>query len=123
MYKAFFDGACSGNPGPMAGRYIIFDAEDKVVKEFSMDLGQGTNNIAEYSALIVLLGFLEAEFIEDVQIHGDSKLVVNQVLKKWQINEPHLSKLAMKVWKLMGRHLGWTLQWVPRESNPADAAR
>lgn len=123
MYQAFFDGACSGNPGPMAIKYIVFDPKEEVLEQFYRDIGHGTNNVAEYRALIALLEFLEAEYIEEAQIYGDSNLVVKQILKKWQINEPRLRKLAEMAWNLMESHPGWTLQWVPRESNLADAVR
>jgi ribonuclease HI len=123
MHLAFFDGACSGNPGPMAIRYIVFDANKEVVETDSREIGDGTNNVAEYEALIKLLLFLEAESLEDVQIYGDSKLVVNQVMRTWRINEPHLRALAEKAWKLMERHPGWGLSWIPRECNVADPVR
>lgn len=123
MHIAFFDGACSGNPGPMAIRYIVFDAEEEVVERFSKQIGHGTNNVAEYSALIELLEYLEAEAIEEVQIYGDSKLVINQIAKTWQITEPHLRALAERAWKLMERHPRWILSWIPRKANVADGVR
>lgn len=123
MYQAFFDGACSGNPGPMAIKYIVFDPKKEVLEQFCKKIGHGTNNVAEYRALIALLEFLEAEYIEEAQIYGDSSLVVNQVLKKWRINEPRLRKLAEKVWNLMESHPGWSIQWISRKSNIADGVK
>jgi len=119
-YKAFFDGACSGNPGPMTIKFCVYDARGHPVEEFSKNLGHGTNNVAEYLGLLALMSHLEENNIEQVSILGDSQLVINQVLEKWQINEPHLKELAVYAWELMKRHPRWKLLWIPRELNVAD---
>ncbi len=119
-YKAFFDGACSGNPGPMAIKFCVCNASGHPITGFYKKLGHGTNNVAEYCAFLALMSHLEENNIEQVEIHGDSQLVINQVLEKWQINEPHLKKLAVYAWELMKRHPGWKLLWIPRELNVAD---
>jgi len=50
--EIFTDGGCSGNPGPAAIGVVIKDG-DKTIKTLSRAIGHGTNNIAEYTALIV----------------------------------------------------------------------
>jgi len=119
-YKAFFDGACSGNPGPMAIKFIVYNAQGHSIEKFYKELGHGTNNVAEYLSLLALMSHQEEHNIEQAQIHGDSQLVINQVLEKWQINESHLEELAVYAWELMKRHPGWRLSWIPRELNVAD---
>jgi ribonuclease HI len=120
MYQAFFDGACRGNPGPMSISLVIYDPDGERIAQHSRQIGYGTNNVAEYSALIELLRCLTAIRIERVQIFGDSQLVVNQVTNRWRINEPHLKDLANQAFTLMKGHPGWSISWIPRERNAAD---
>lgn len=120
MYKAFFDGACSGNPGPMAIRLVVYDPEGKPILQLSRCIGHGTNNIAEYSALIELLRVLKSMKIERAHIFGDSQLVIKQVAQKWRVNHKHLQELFRQARALMEDHPEWQLTWVPRELNVAD---
>jgi ribonuclease HI len=119
-YIAYFDGACSGNPGPMSIGFLVKHPSGKTA-EFSMGIGEGTNNEAEYRALLALLELLTTMDIADVRIYGDSKLVVNQVNKRWKINRKHLQDLAEQAWNAMKGRPGWKLHWIPREQNPADS--
>ena len=50
--KIYTDGACRGNPGICAIAFMILDNEDRTVKTYSEYIGKGTNNQAEYKALI-----------------------------------------------------------------------
>jgi ribonuclease HI len=119
-HTAYFDGACSGNPGPMSIGFVV-KHPSKDTTEYSMRIGEGTNNEAEYRALIALLDHLKTMDIADARIYGDSKLVVKQVNKQWKINHKHLQDLAEQVWNVMKGRPGWKLHWIPREQNPADA--
>ncbi|MDE2027370.1 MAG: ribonuclease H, partial [Candidatus Omnitrophica bacterium] len=49
--EIFTDGGCSGNPGPAAIGVVIKEGE-KTIKTLAQAIGRGTNNIAEYTALI-----------------------------------------------------------------------
>lgn len=120
MYKAYFDGACSGNPGPMTIKYMVEGHSGETLIACSSDIGEGTNNIAEYAALIKLLKYLKQHGLEEVQIYGDSQLIINQVLKKWKINQRNMQVLAGKAWDLMKDHPGWSISWIRREFNVAD---
>jgi len=120
MYKAFFDGACSGNPGTMTIKFIVHDPQGQPIKQVSQEIGHGTNNIAEYQALIGLLEYLNQLNTEQVCIMGDSQVVINQVTKKWRISQEHLQVLADRVWILMKDHPDWRLTWIRREFNIAD---
>lgn len=116
-YKAYFDGSSKGNPGPSHIGYIILDSSGKVVISISEKIEDGTNNEAEYKAVIALLGKLCELKVRNVLIQGDSKLVVNQLVGAWKIKKQHLKELAEEAFVHLDQNPGWKLEWVPREKN------
>lgn len=112
------DGGSRGNPGVSgAGAVVIDEASGKILKEISEAVGIATNNVAEYTAL--LLG-LEAAFELDadakVLVRMDSKLVVEQMSGRWKIKHPDMIALGAKVQKLIsGKAVEFV--WIPREQN------
>ena len=116
----YFDGASRGNPGRAGAGACILDGTE-VVWECSEYLGSKTNNEAEYAALIFLLKEARARGLREIEIRGDSKLVVCQVRREWKINLPHLRELASEAWRLMDG-MNATPVWIPRSENgKADA--
>ena len=117
------DGGSRGNPGISGAGAVLLDASSgKILKEISESVGIATNNVAEYTAL--LLG-LQAAFEMDpkasVLVRMDSKLVVEQMSGRWKIKHPDMMALGAKVQKLIaGKDVEFT--WIPREQNSlADA--
>ena len=96
---AFTDGASRGNPGEAACGFLIVGIT-KEPKVFY--LGKATNNIAEYQAIIKLLEFINKEGIKDkkIKVISDSKLVVNQINKKFKVKNKALRALLLRVEKL-----------------------
>jgi ribonuclease HI len=96
---AFTDGASRGNPGEAACGFLIVGIT-KEPKVFY--LGKATNNIAEYQAIIKLLEFINKEGIKDkkIKVISDSKLVVNQINKKFKVKNKVLRALLLRVEKL-----------------------
>jgi ribonuclease HI len=111
----YFDGASRGNPGKSGAGACLTDGEN-VIWECAEYLGVKTNNEAEYSALIRLLEEARARKLTEIEIRGDSKLVVCQLKREWKINLPHLRELASKAWELMDG-MSVKLIWVPRKEN------
>lgn len=112
------DGGSRGNPGISGAGAVVIDADSgKVLKEISESVGIATNNVAEYTA--VLLG-LQAAFEIDpsasVLVRMDSKLVVEQMSGRWKIKHPDMMALGAKVQKLMASK-DVTFVWIPREQN------
>jgi ribonuclease HI len=50
-YTLWADGACKGNPGPMGIGMMLMNDNNEIVRQWSKHLGQGTNNIAELTAI------------------------------------------------------------------------
>ncbi|XP_060180738.1 uncharacterized protein LOC132610466 [Lycium barbarum] len=119
-WKMYFDGAahCEG-----AGAGIVFVTSLGEVLPYSFTLTQHcSNNVAEYQALI--LGLEMAVDMEQLQlqIFGDSKLVINQVLGSYEVKKPELLPYRNYAQKLIGWLGEVTIQHVPRKENKkADA--
>jgi ribonuclease HI len=117
----YFDGASRGNPGQAGAGACLVDEDGKIIWERAEYLGVKTNNEAEYIALLRLLGEARARGLADIDIRGDSRLVVCQVKREWKINLPHLRALASEAWELMDG-IKVRLTWIPRNENKlADA--
>ena len=115
-YKAWFDGSSKPNPGIMTiGGYIVDDI-GKTLYEFSSEIGEGTNNQAEYLAFINVVEKLREKGIKNVLIQGDSALVVNQVNRKWKTKNPNMKKLRNLALELL-EGIDWELTHVRREEN------
>ncbi|GAB6280867.1 MAG: hypothetical protein STSR0007_09810 [Thermovirga sp.] len=116
MTVAYFDGASRGNPGESAAGACIIDDDGTTAWEDCRALGRGTNNEAEYHALIMLLEEISKRGLKNVTVRGDSRLVVSQVKGEWKVREERLRILADRARSLV-RISGATLEWVPREQN------
>lgn len=117
----FTDGACSGNPGP-AGVGVVFKQDGVTIKEVSKSIGHGTNNIAEYSALICALEEALAMKATVVHVHSDSELMCRQVNGKYAVKHENIKVLFDQVKKLKSGFKKFTLTHVRRELNKeADA--
>ena len=93
------DGGSRGNPGPGAIGIVIRD-DDQILKKYSEKIGEATNNIAEYHALIKALE-LALEFTKDeITCFLDSELIVKQLLGEYKVKNPELLKLFLKIQKL-----------------------
>jgi ribonuclease HI len=91
---------------------------DVVVNEISKELeGIGTNNEAEYFALIERLQHAINLGWKDVCIQGDSRLVIDQVAGSWSINADNLKKLNAEAKELIKRFTSVKLEWIERERN------
>jgi len=112
----WFDGACSGNPGPMGAGAVVQlpHGEPQVL---SLALGKGTNNQAEYRALILGLRHALAAGADEVLVHGDSQLVLRQLLGEYRVRNADLKPLHDEAAKLLHQFPKWRLEWVPRGAN------
>lgn len=117
----YSDGGARGNPGPAGIGAVITDDSGKVIAEISEYIGNGTNNQAEYKALIAgLTKALDLGF-DSVTCFLDSELVVKQLKGQYKIREESLQHLAAEVLRLTARFKRIEFCHVPREKNrPAD---
>ncbi|GAH62421.1 unnamed protein product, partial [marine sediment metagenome] len=90
------DGSCYPNPGNM-GIGIVIYKDGELVKKISEAIGYGTNNIAEYKALIRGLEEIKKLKPERADIYCDSQLVVKQLNKKYKVKDKRMIPLYHKV--------------------------
>ncbi|MFH1010573.1 MAG: ribonuclease HI family protein [bacterium] len=121
---AHIDGGSRGNPGPSAAAFVITDKAGNIMAEQSRFLGEGTNNEAEYHALIELLTWLgehkdlRKTARDAVYVRCDSQLIVCQVTGQWKVKEPRLKELLAQVHELKKRQpFRLYIRHVTRERN------
>jgi ribonuclease HI len=112
----YFDGAARGNPGPAAVGWVIVTS-DGIVAEGGKQIGRATNNQAEYEALLQALAVADDYGFEEVDVRGDSELIVKQVRGEYDTNDPDLREYRVDVRELLTRFGEWSLSHVPREIN------
>ena len=112
----FFDGACRGNPGPMGIGAVLLE-NGKKIKEISKRLGKGTNNIAEWSALIEGLKMASAHGCKELEVRGDSQLIIRQITGKYRVRNENLIPLYDEARKLCRNFEKISFKWVQREKN------
>jgi len=118
-----FDGGSRGNPGPAGIGAVVTDpAADPPARlaAVSEHIGEATNNVAEYRALIAGLEAARAFPARAVEVRGDSKLVIEQVRGTWKVKQAHLRPFVDDVRRLLEPYEQVTLTHVPRAQN-ADA--
>jgi len=128
MIKKFIvytDGGARGNPGPAAVGVYIVDSEGKERLRMSKQIGETTNNVAEYTAVIEALKWIKenlSSIIKDtelnLQFYLDSSLVVNQLNGIFKVKQKHLRELLLQV-KILEQEVGGKIlyNFVPREKN------
>ena len=110
------DGAARGNPGH-AGAGIVLQTDGNLTHRIGEYLGQATNNVAEYRAL--LLGMQKAAElgIRDLQVRSDSELIVKQLNGQYKVKSPQLQDLYFAVIKAVSSFKKVSFKHVPREEN------
>lgn len=117
----YFDGASRGNPGPAAIGWVLV-SDEGIVDEAGRRIGRATNNQAEYRALIAGIEAALDHGFDELDIRGDSELIVRQVTGEWAANDPTLREHRVSVRELLDEVERWTLSHVPRDVNDrADA--
>lgn len=91
------DGGARGNPGPAGIGVVIRDESEKIIFEHGSYIGDTTNNVAEYTALIKALETARDMQATDLLVRMDSELIVKQMQGVYKIKEPNLQLLASKV--------------------------
>lgn len=110
-----FDGGAQPNPGQIGIGCIV--RTDNRTWTDSQQLGHGTNNEAEYRALICGLELAREEGCTSLEVAGDSELIVRQVQGEYDVNESNLRRLRDRVMSLVDEMDEFTIHHVPREAN------
>lgn len=113
----YADGGARGNPGPAAGAAVLLGDDGRVLAERAQYLGTATNNVAEYTGLIVGLEEAKRLGVTTLDVRMDSLLVVQQMRGIWKIKHPGLRPLALRAGALLAEFPDRTVEHVRREQN------
>ena len=116
------DGGARGNPGPAAIGVVVRDGGGAVIAEVGETIGTATNNVAEYRALLRGLELAAAHGGTDLELLGDSELVVRQVEGRYKVKDATMRQLHAKVKDALRGFDRWSIRHVRREQN-AEADR
>ncbi len=112
------DGAARGNPGPAGAGAILRDAgSGEVLAEVAQGLGRATNNVAEWTAVLLALEEARRLGATHVDMRMDSELVARQISGIYRVKHPDLKPLHARVMTLLRSFEGYTVGHVPRELN------
>jgi ribonuclease HI len=116
-FVCYTDGGARGNPGPAAIGVVVGE------REYAEYIGEATNNVAEYRAVIFALKKVKQLIGGDaakqakVEIRLDSELVAKQLSGEYKILEEELQPLFLEAWNLMRDFGSVTFTLISREEN------
>jgi ribonuclease HI len=114
------DGGARGNPGPAAIAAVVRDESGEVVAERGERIGRATNNVAEYRALLLGIALASELGAEELELVGDSELIVRQVEGRYKVKHADMKELHAKVKRELAPFGSWSIRHVKRAEN-ADA--
>lgn len=116
-WTIYSDGAAKGNPGPAAAGWLILDDQGRTVSRQGRYLGTGTNNEAEYQALIGALEDGWTRGAPAVRVYSDSELMVRQLNGEYRVRNQRLNGLFRRAQELLKRFQEYGIIHIPREQN------
>ncbi|MGN6558428.1 MAG: ribonuclease HI family protein [Solirubrobacterales bacterium] len=116
------DGGARGNPGPAAIGVVVRDGGGEVLEKVGEKIGEATNNVAEYRALLRGIELAAAHGGTDLELIGDSELVVRQVEGRYKVKNAGIKPLHQEVKRALQDFDAWSIRHVRRAEN-SDADR
>ena len=116
VLNIFCDGACSGNPG-QAAVGVVIRQDSQTIKTIGESIGEATNNIAEYKAVIRALAEASQLQADGLVVHTDSELLFNQLRGTFAIKNDQLKILAEMVKQSVKKFKRVEFKKIPREEN------
>ena len=117
--RLLVDGASRGNPGPSGLGVVVLDGRSRVVAELGEYLGETTNNVAEYRALLRGLREAQERGAKEIEVFADSDLLVRQISGSYRVKSPHLIGLHREALEALREFPRWRIAHIPRGQNAA----
>ncbi|MEA2350366.1 MAG: ribonuclease [Thermoleophilaceae bacterium] len=111
------DGGARGNPGPAAVAAVASVAGGEVVGEASDFIGEATNNVAEYRAVLLGLDLARSLGAREVEVVNDSELVARQIGGQYKVKHAGLKPLFIETMRRLREFDRWAVRTVRREQN------
>ena len=123
MIHGYIDGASRGNPGECGIGILLKDERGGILHAEGGYLGHGTNNSAEYAALLKCLKKAKEFRCQKLVVHSDSELLVRQFNGEYKVKSADLKREMRRIRNVLeSLPFEVELQHIPREKN-ADADR
>jgi ribonuclease HI len=114
----YIDGGCWPNPGPAVCAAVVVASSGEILAETARSVAtRSTNNVAEYSGLILGVSLARLVGATEAHFYSDSQLIVQQVRGAWMVKEPELVVLHARARAGLARIERWTIKHVYREHN------
>jgi len=111
------DGGARGNPGPAAAAAVASEPDGPVLAEESAYIGETTNNVAEYRALVLGIELARRLGATEVEVVNDSELVARQVGGQYKVKHAGLRPLHREAMEALRSFDRWSVRAVRREQN------
>jgi ribonuclease HI len=111
------DGGARGNPGPAAIAAVASMPDGEELAERKLYIGEATNNVAEYRALLLGLELARDLGAEEVEVINDSELVAYQIGGEYKVRNAGLKPLFTEAMKELRGFHRWSVRPVRREQN------
>ena len=111
------DGGARGNPGPAAVGVVVATPDGEVVHAVGETIGEATNNVAEYRALLRGIELAREHGASELEIYGDSELVVKQIRGEYKVKDAGLKPLHAEARAALADLDEWSFDHVRRENN------
>ncbi len=115
--ELFVDGASRGNPGPAGIGIFLRDPQSGKTRGWCQYLGETTNNVAEYTALLRALEQARTHGCDSIIVRTDSQLLARQISGQYRVRQPHLIPLHEQARSLMRLFFDCKVVHIPREQN------
>jgi probable phosphoglycerate mutase len=93
QYTLFFDGCSKGNPGPAGSGAVLYQGNTEIWAKSIFVGNNSTNNVAEYTGLIIGLHEAVNKNIKELTVKGDSMLVIKQMKGEYKVNSKDMLRL------------------------------
>jgi len=112
----YIDGASKGNPGP-SGIGAVICCNGETIKNLSVYIGETTNNVAEYTALIYALQEAINLKAQTIKVNSDSQLLCRQLKKTYKVKSTNIIGLYNQATKMLSGFKHVVINNIPREEN------
>ena len=111
------DGGARGNPGPAAVAAVASSPDGDQLGERNEYIGEATNNVAEYRALLLGLSLARELGASQVEVVNDSELVARQIGGEYKVKHAGLKPLYLEAMGELRGFEQWAVRSVRRERN------
>ena len=111
------DGGARGNPGPAAVAAVATSPGGEALGERNEYIGEATNNVAEYRAVLLALALAKELGADEVEVINDSELVARQIGGEYKVKHAGLKPLFLEAMRTLREFDRWSVRSVRREHN------